>query len=98
MDQAGIEYVRNMLDSENIRYFVKNEYLSMAAGEIPPQAGLREIWIIDDDDFARASEFVSAWRQPPGPRQAPWLCQECGEIHQGQFTSCWKCGKDRPAT
>lgn len=95
IDQAGIEFLKNLLDSEHIRYIVRNEYLSMAAGEIPPQAGQLQIWILDDSDYARATEFVEAWRSLPSPCKISWQCPTCGENHEGQFTACWKCGYDR---
>ncbi|EEF59091.1 hypothetical protein [Pedosphaera parvula] len=24
-----------------------------------------------------------------------WTCQPCGEVHESQFDSCWKCGKGK---
>jgi hypothetical protein len=35
--------------------------------------------------------------QPFGRREqaSDWVCPACGEKHEGQFTSCWKCGGTR---
>jgi len=30
------------------------------------------------------------------PEDAPWICTDCGEHHDPPFTSCWRCGAERP--
>ena len=29
---------------------------------------------------------------------APWRCPHCQELHESQFSDCWKCGAARAAT
>ena len=27
---------------------------------------------------------------------AGWICAQCNEVIEGQFTACWQCGAERP--
>ena len=93
-DRASIDAVIILLEKENIPCLIRNEHLSMAAGEIPLQESLPEIWVLNDEDYPKAHEIVEAWRNSPIETHE-WLCSNCGETIEGQFTSCWKCGRQR---
>jgi len=95
IERAGIDAVKSLLENDGIACLIRNENLSMAAGELPIQDCLPEIWILNDDDYPRAHEMVEAWRNAPIETHEQWLCPECGENIEGQFTSCWKCGRER---
>jgi hypothetical protein len=41
----------------------------------------------------RCPECGEPFDRPKGP---PWQCEGCGEIIEGQFAACWKCGHERP--
>lgn len=86
-------HCRNLLEAEGIHTEVRNQMLSSAMGEIPPAECQAEVWVLRDEDVARAEE---ALRRPPvaGP---DWKCGGCGEISGAQFAQCWKCGASRPA-
>jgi hypothetical protein len=92
---ADQEIVKGLLEEVNIPCMVRNEHLSMALGELAPSECSPEIWIQNDEDYARAKEIVDAWRNAGIENHGPWICR-CGEAIEGQFTSCWKCGRDRP--
>ncbi|TFZ01985.1 DUF2007 domain-containing protein [Ramlibacter humi] len=72
---------------------VQRYYLGAAAGELPPDQCLPEVWIADDSQEAGAREMLQALRSIP---QRRWAC-ECGEIVEGGFGSCWNCGRPAPA-
>jgi len=84
-------HCRNLLETEGIRTEVRNQMLSSAMGEIPPAECQAEVWVLRDEDVARAEEVL---RRPPvaGP---DWECPGCGEISAAQFAQCWKCGAYR---
>jgi hypothetical protein len=90
------EIVKDLLEEANIPCMVRNENLSTALGELPFTECSPEIWIQNDDDYLRATEIVEGWRNAEFEDHGPWLCR-CGETIEGQFSSCWKCGRDRPA-
>lgn len=68
-------------------------FLSAAAGELPPDQCLPEVWITDDAQEAMALELLHALQNVP---QRRWECV-CGELVEGGFETCWQCGRPMPA-
>jgi hypothetical protein len=89
------ETLKSILEQANIPCMIRNENLSTALGELPFAECSPEIWILNDEDSSRAKEIVDAWRNAEVENHDPWLCR-CGETIEGQFTSCWNCGAERP--
>jgi len=79
--QAGI-------DASMQRYF-----LGAAAGELPPDQCLPEIWLMQEAQEARARALLHDLAHVP---QRRWTC-ECGERVEGGFEQCWQCGRPMPA-
>jgi hypothetical protein len=92
---ADREIVQGLLEEAEIPCMVRNENLSAALGELPFTECSPEIWILNDGDYPRASAIVDGWRNAEPENHGPWVCR-CGETIEGQFSSCWKCGRDRP--
>lgn len=92
--QVGL--LRSLLEAEGIACQTRNEQIASAAGAIPFLACCPELWVVHDDDFARAEELLARWEAPPETSREPWSCQNCGEELEGQFTTCWLCGADGP--
>ncbi|MGB7207753.1 MAG: DUF2007 domain-containing protein [Pyrinomonadaceae bacterium] len=93
IDQASVDTLKALLEKENIPCLVRNEHLSIATGEIPFQESLPQLWVLNDADYPKAYELVETWRSSPVEIHGQWLCTDCEETIEGQFTSCWKCGK-----
>ncbi|PYP83658.1 MAG: hypothetical protein DMF61_22575 [Blastocatellia bacterium AA13] len=94
--QAGM--LKELLIENGIACEVRGEYLSMALGQIPFTECYPEIWVAGDEDFERAREILDEWEsQEPSPRNS-WICQGCGQENEGQFGSCWNCGRVEPAS
>lgn len=91
-----IHHLRNVLEAEGIRCWVRNELLSRLAGEIPFVDCALELHLARESDRPRAEALLEAWRRPPPPAP-PWTCPACGERLEGQFDGCWKCGAPRTA-
>jgi hypothetical protein len=79
--QAGFDACLN-------RYF-----LGAAAGELPPDQCLPEVWLRDVTQEAAARDMLRQVQRPP---QRRWTCA-CGEEVEGGFASCWQCGLPMPA-
>ena len=92
---ADQEIVKGLLDEAKIPCMIRNEHLSMALGELAPANCSPEIWIQNDEDYPRAREIVDGLRKAEIENHGPWVCR-CGETIEGQFTSCWNCGRERP--
>jgi hypothetical protein len=82
-----VYHVRNLLKAEGIETEVRNQTLSSAMGELPPAECQAEVWVMNDDDAARASAIL----RRPAPSGPDWTCA-CGEKLGAQFTQCWRCG------
>jgi putative signal transducing protein len=82
-------HAKNVLQNEGIRATVRNEHLASAMGELPPAECQFEVWVLRDEDRARAEALL---RQEPQGHGAVWRCPRCGEVSEPQFTQCWKCG------
>jgi hypothetical protein len=90
-NRIAVHHAKNLLAAEGIGAEVRNEFLSSAMGELPPAECQAEVWVMNDEDEARASAVL---RRPAiaGP---DWNCEDCGERSGPQFTQCWKCGAIR---
>jgi hypothetical protein len=76
------------LKAEGIGASVQRELLGGAAGELPLDQCLPEVWIEDGDLEAKALELLYLLRHAPQQR---WYCS-CGELVEGGFQQCWCCG------
>jgi hypothetical protein len=95
ISEAGM--LKGLLTANGIACEIKNEYLSMASGELPFAECYPEIWVANDDDFARGKDIIAEWerKEDEQPEQFEnWNCQGCGEVNEGQFVYCWKCGRN----
>lgn len=72
---------------------VQRYFLGAAAGELPPDQCLPEVWLLHDEQEAQARALLGELRALP---QRRWLCS-CGEQVEGGFESCWQCGRLMPA-
>jgi hypothetical protein len=89
-DIRSIGLVRSALDGAGIAYDVRNETMPYPGAVFQP-----EVWIVEEGDFAQATELRDAAIKLPEVPQAAWTCPSCGEQLEGQFSSCWKCGATR---
>ena len=90
-----INHYKNMLISEGIPAFIKNEHLGGIVGEMPFQEVWPELWVENDLDFDRAVQLLDAntvLDESPGSN---WRCKNCREDNEAQFGACWSCGKAR---
>lgn len=88
--------VSGMLNAAGIDAEVRGHYLAGGYGELPISSDtMPSVWIKDLSQSANARSLVAEYERP-GPSQGPWwTCDQCREAHAGQFTACWKCGRDR---
>ena len=80
------------LKGQGVGASVQREYLRSAAGELPPDQCLPEVWIQDPLQEALALELLQLLRHAP---QRRWHCG-CGELVEGGFEQCWNCGGPMP--
>lgn len=90
---ALVENMKNLLKMHNIESTIKNQYLSAAVGEIPPNEAWPQLWVADQD-FERAKKIVEDAERDSPESQKVLICPKCGEEVEGQFAECWNCGTD----
>jgi len=88
-------HVKCLLENNGIECINKNQYLSGGKGELPLNECWPEIWVIHNEDYDHAMEIVNAVINN-GPSSCSWWQCACGEKIEGQFSTCWQCGTDRP--
>jgi hypothetical protein len=98
-DSTEAEFVKQLLEAEDIPAVVQGSALEAARGDIPFAASsLPSVWV-NDEDLDRAMPIIDEFRGG-GPKgtlpQVAWICPICGEKLEGQFTTCWKCGTEKP--
>jgi hypothetical protein len=99
-DLVEAQFVKGLLEAEQIEAVVQGGPLQSVLGEIPinPES-LPTIWVHEKDvDHARVviDELHQGGPVKTSPRPS-WTCPRCGEILEGQFTTCWNCGGERPS-
>jgi hypothetical protein len=88
--------VSGMLNAAGIAAQVRGHYLAGGYGELPITSDtLPSVWIDDDGLLAAARTVIDEYERPGPNRQSAWRCEQCAEVHAGQFTACWKCGRER---
>ncbi len=85
-----ISHYRNVLESEGIEAFIRNEHLSGILGEMPFQEVWPELWVRNDLDLDRARQLIDAAITDESPPES-WRCKKCDAENEGQFAACWKC-------
>ena len=83
----------DMLSHGGVAATVQRQYASSAAGEVPPDQTLPEVWVQDAAQFDQAKQLLYELRHPPHRR---WVCTSCREQIDGPFEQCWNCGAAMP--
>ena len=88
--------VSGMLNAAGIGAQVRGQFLAGGYGELPVTSDTApSVWIDDATQFGVARTVIAEYERPGGTHAPAWRCGQCGEIHGGQFTACWKCGRER---
>lgn len=82
------------LRQDGVAARVQREYLLGAAGQLPPDQCLPEVWVDDDAQFELAGRLLHDLQRRP---QRRWHCV-CGELVEGGFEQCWNCGAMMPTS
>ncbi len=90
-----IEMFKERLERAGIPCTIKNQRSSSLAGEVPFAEVFPELWVVRDADSDQALELIKEPSAFDIPSQDSWACAACGEHHDGQFGTCWKCGRER---
>ena len=84
-----VAHARNVLLTAGIPSELRNQYLSGALGDLPLLETWPQLYVEDADEAAALRALARAATAPAG---ISWICDDCGEVLEPQFTSCWRCG------
>ena len=87
-----INHYKNILTSEGIAAFIRNEHLGGILGEMPFREVWPELWVENDLDYDRALQLIDSDNIIHESPASPWRCRICEVENEGQFSACWKCG------
>lgn len=92
-----ISLVKHALENEDIESVVLGQHRAAAAGGIAPTDAWLELWVLNPYESERARDLVQQVldQTEDDEEQEQWLCPDCIEWREGQFTNCWKCGAER---
>ncbi|MBK1704130.1 hypothetical protein CKO40_06105 [Halochromatium glycolicum] len=95
-DRIEAQLLRDLLDRHRIQAAVFGDYLSGAVGELPADV-YPTVWVIEDRDLPRARTVLQDWQRENANRASArsWVCHGCGELLDGSFDLCWRCGRER---
>jgi hypothetical protein len=89
-----VAHARNVLIMAGIESEMRNQYLAGALGDLPMFETWPQLWVEDALESAALRALAVAAKAPSGE---PWICAQCGEQLEPQFTSCWRCGAAPPS-
>jgi len=84
-----VAHARNVLLTAGIGCELRNQYLSGALGDLPMMETWPQLYVDDGDERFALSVLARADTPPTG---VAWVCSECRESLEPQFTHCWRCG------
>ena len=84
-----VAHARNVLIAAGIDSELRNQYLAGALGDLPMLETWPQLLVADELESAALRALEKAAAAPSG---TPWVCAQCGEQLEPQFTSCWRCG------
>jgi hypothetical protein len=95
---ADAHLLKGLLEQQGIPSVIRGEGLFGVRGGTPltPDT-LPSVWVADED-YERARVLAADYDRGAQAVARPvstWICANCGELSEEQFSECWKCGWSR---
>lgn len=85
--------IHSILEANGIPNVIRNDVLQTLSGEVPFTSAWPEVWVLEEADADQARELIACGA--PAANTPDWTCPSCGELIEGEFDACWKCGAFR---
>jgi hypothetical protein len=96
-DITLVGHYQSVLESNDIATFIKNQFGTSGAGELPFVEVIPQLLILNDADADRARALINELREHKSPgKSRAWTCPGCGTPQEPEFTHCWQCSSARP--
>jgi len=89
-----VHNMKNLLELNGIHCAITNQYLNAAVGDLPAIECWPQLWVREEDSV-QARELIEELISHTNSPEENWICQNCDEELEGQFTDCWNCGMER---
>ena len=96
-DTATVGLISSILEEAEIKTVLRNWDGSNIV-EIPIPAIYPNVCVLNEKDFEKAKELISAFLQSPEKNGDDWNCEKCGESVGHELNECWNCGEDKIVT
>lgn len=97
-DIALVGHYQSVLESNGIVTYMKNQFGTSGAGELPFIEVIPQLWVLNEADADRAEALIQELHDPASREQMlDWQCPACGTQLEAAFTQCWKCSALRPS-
>jgi ribosomal protein L40E len=91
-DITIVGHYQSILEANGIETFMKNQFGTSGAGELPFVEVIPQLWVLNEADEKRALELIGEMQAAADEKPAEdWVCAECGTQLEAAFTHCWKC-------
>ena len=95
-DITLVGYFQSVLAASGIETFLKNQFSTSGAGELPFVEVVPQLWVLDESAAERARTLIADLQASMQNIDATaWQCPQCGEPQEAAFTHCWKCSSAR---
>lgn len=95
-DITLVGHYQSVLESNDIATYIKNQFGTSGAGELPFVEVIPQLWVLNEADTERAMVLIKELHDPKSQaEQQPWQCQKCNTPQEAAFTHCWKCSTAR---
>ena len=93
-----VGHYQSVLESNDIATFMKNQFGTSGAGELPFVEVVPELWVLNEADVEHARALIKELHENAGAElMKAWDCPACGIPQEAAFTHCWKCSASRPS-
>jgi hypothetical protein len=97
-DITLVGHYQSVLESNGIDTFMKNQFGTSGAGELPFVEVVPQLWVLNENDAERALALIDEMHEPLNQEELQdWKCPACGTPLEAAFTHCWKCSSPRPS-
>ncbi len=95
-DIALVGHYQSVLESNGIATFMKNQFGTSGAGELPFVEVVPQLWVLNEAELERAKALIEDLHGPDDLKQAEaWVCPGCGTSQEAAFSHCWNCSSAR---
>jgi hypothetical protein len=90
-----VGHYKSILEANGIETFLKNQFGTSGAGELPFVEVVPQLWVLNENDAGRAKELIEELIDDVNLPSGDWNCPACNTPQEAAFTHCWKCSTPR---